>query len=625
MVRVAHAGGLHQDIGVAAQVVVHQGALHRPHRHGGRNGQGVGTDVSVRQHQQHSTIAGLVGRVGTEPLQRRLQPLFGLVVEAQHRMAVVLPFQCQQLVEVGVEQDRRLEQHPVGVAEGLVEHVLLAADTGGQRHDVVFPQRVDGRVGHLGEHLAEVVVQGTLAGGEHRHRGVIPHGAHRLLAVLAEHADDLIQLLVGVAEQFLIGLELIVRELAGACAGVIHLLERHQSLAVLVHPLLVGVTALEIVIDLEAGPHLAVAGIHHEQLARADPALLQHFVRGVVPGAHFGGQRDELVLGDDVAGRAQAVAVQRASGVAAVGHDDAGRAVPGLHVHGVEVIEGAQVVIHVRVLLPCRRDQQAHGPEQVHATGQEEIQHVVEAGGIRSRGVDEGGGLLQIRDQRGGELVAARLGPLAVAGDGVDLAVVGEVAEGLRQRPARAGVGGEALVEHADGGLHADVGEIQIEARQIHRHAQSFIDGDQVGEADHIEVVVADALLDAAAHYIKAALEILVDPAWRRVDKDLFNAWQGRLGDGTEHIGIDGHLAPTDQTQGLSFQLLVDDVAGLLGQYGVRVQEQHADRIVAAQVPSLLFGDSAIEAVRFLQQQTTAIAGLAVGGDAAAVLHASQG
>lgn len=53
-------------------------------------------------------------------------------------MAVVFPFQRQQLVEVGVEQDRRLEQHPVGVAEGLVEHVLLATYTGGQRHDVVF-------------------------------------------------------------------------------------------------------------------------------------------------------------------------------------------------------------------------------------------------------------------------------------------------------------------------------------------------------------------------------------------------------------------------------------------------------------------------------------------------------
>ena len=180
-------------------------------------------------------------------------------------------------------------------------------------------------------------------------------------------------------------------------------------------------------------------------------------------------------------------------------------------------------------------------------------------------------------------------------------------------------------MEHADGCLHADVGEIQIETRQIHRHAQSFIDGDQVGEADHIEVVIADAFLDTAAHDVEAALEILVDPAWRRVDKDLFDAGQGGLGDGTEHIGIDGHLAPSDQTQGLSFQLLVDDVAGLLGQYGIRVEEQHAHRIVAAQVPSLLFGDSAIEAVGFLQQQAAAVAGLAVGGDAAAVLHASQG
>ncbi len=391
-----------------------------------------------------------------------------------------------------------------------------------------------------------------------------------------------------------------------------------------VHPLLVGVAALEIVVDLEAGPHLAVAGVHHEQLARADAALLQHFVRGVVPGAHFGGQGDELVLGDDVAGRAQAVAVERTGGVATIGHDDAGGAIPGLHVHGVEVVEGAQIVIHVGVLLPRRRDQQAHGPEQIHAAGEEEIQHVVETGGVGARGVDEGGGLLQIRNERGGELVAARLGPLTVASDSVDFAVVGEITEWLGQRPARAGVGGEALVEDADGRLHADVGEIQIEARQVHRHAQPFVDGDQVGEADHVEVVVVDALFDAAAHDIEAALKILVDPAGRGVDKDLFNTGQGSLGDGAEHIGIDGHLAPADQAQGLFFQLFVDDIARLLGQYGVRVQKQHADRIIAAQVPSLLFGDSSKEAVRFLQQQTAAIAGLTVGWYAAAVLHASQ-
>ena len=47
VVRVAHARGLHQDIGVAAQVVVHQGTLHRTYRHGGRDGQGIRADVPV--------------------------------------------------------------------------------------------------------------------------------------------------------------------------------------------------------------------------------------------------------------------------------------------------------------------------------------------------------------------------------------------------------------------------------------------------------------------------------------------------------------------------------------------------------------------------------------------------
>ncbi len=106
VVRIAHTRGLHQNVGVTAQVVVHQSALHRPHRHGGRDRQGIDADVAVRQHQQHGTAPG--GSLGllADAQDGCLQPLFGLEVEADHLVAVVLSLQCQQLVEVGVEQDR---------------------------------------------------------------------------------------------------------------------------------------------------------------------------------------------------------------------------------------------------------------------------------------------------------------------------------------------------------------------------------------------------------------------------------------------------------------------------------------------------------------------------------------
>ena len=57
---------------------------------------------------------------------------------------------------------------------------------------------------------------------------------------------------------------------------------------------------------------------------------------------------------------------------------------------------------------------------------------------------------MEIRDQRRLKFIGTCAGPLTVTGDGVDLTVVRQVAERLRQRPAWYGVGGEALMEQTD-------------------------------------------------------------------------------------------------------------------------------------------------------------------------------
>src|SRR3712207_7380299 len=51
--------------------------------------------------------------------------------------------------------------------------------------------------------------------------------------------------------------------------------------------------------------------------------------------------------------------------------------------------------------------------------------------------------------------------------DGVDLAVVGEEPERVRERPAREGVGREARVHHRDRGLDALVEEVGVEAVEL--------------------------------------------------------------------------------------------------------------------------------------------------------------
>lgn len=71
---------------------------------------------------------------------------------------------------------------------------------------------------------------------------------------------------------------------------------------------------------------------------------------------------------------------------------------------------------------------------------------------------------MQVRDQRRLEFIGTRTRPLAVTSDGVDFTVMREVAERLRQRPARYGVSGKALVKQADGRFQTQVREVRRSA-----------------------------------------------------------------------------------------------------------------------------------------------------------------
>ena len=116
-------------------------------------------------------------------------------------------------------------------------------------------------------------------------------------------------------------------------------------------------TAFQVIIGFGGVENAPAAGIDNHQLARADAAFLYHFIRLIIPDPDFRGASNQLVFGDDVACRTQAVTVKVTGGKAAVGHDDARRTVPRFHVHGVEVKERAQLRIHIRVVLPCRWNQ----------------------------------------------------------------------------------------------------------------------------------------------------------------------------------------------------------------------------------------------------------------------------
>ena len=154
----------------------------------------------------------------------------------------------------------------------------------------------------------------------------------------------------------------------------------------------------------------------------ADDAFFRH-------GQHAGlGRHDHMiVVGHDVACGTQAVAIQRRADLAAISEGDRRRTVPRLHQRRVVLIEGAPVRIHQRVLCPRLRNQHHHRMGQRVAAGDQYLQRVVDAGGVRLAMRDQRPHLVEVRpDQFRRHRVPPRVHPVDVAADRVDLAVVRE-------------------------------------------------------------------------------------------------------------------------------------------------------------------------------------------------------
>ncbi len=234
-----------------------------------------------------------------------------------------------------------------------------------------------------------------------------------------------------------------------------------------VQPLVVGMLGGEVALDLLVLDDPVLVGVDEEHPARLEPALADDAGGVEVEDSDLGGEDDEAVVGDPVAARAQAVAVEHGADLGAVGEHDARRPVPRLHQHGVELVERPPLRVHLLVVLPGLGDHHQDRVGQGPAAHVEQLEDLVEARGVGgARRTDREEAVEVAGDQVGVEQRLAGPHPVAVAHHGVDLAVVGDVAERVGQRPAREGVGREAGVH--DGQRRGDplvgqVGEEPVE------------------------------------------------------------------------------------------------------------------------------------------------------------------
>ena len=536
----------------------HEMVVHgRGEQEGGNRG-ARGAGVAVRQYDDvrpegdrlRNLLADLVqgGFEPRSPLGDGEQAVDG---EALKPGGLTVLVDIEQLGEVVVADDRVGQGNLAARCRLGLEQVALRPDGGFEGGDELLADGVEGRVGHLGEKLGEIVVEKARPLGEHGNRGVGAHGADRLGPRTRHRLDDEPQLLGGHPEESLMAHDRGVLGREHDPRG-----RSSRWTRPLGEPLPVGVLGGQDGLDLVVLDDAAGGGVDEEHLSRLKATFYEDRSGVEVQYAHLRGEHDQALVGHPVAGGAQPVAVEHGPDHGAVGESDGGGAVPGLHERGVEAVEGPPGRVHLGVVLPRLGDHHQHGVGEGPPAKVEQLEDLVEGGRVAPARGDDG------EDPRRGHLRSCSLAKNASRAriqfrlpcEGVDLAVVGDEPVGVSERPGGERVCRESRVHEGDAALEALVGEVGEEAPQLMRGEHALVDDRpcrQRGEVDP-EAGVLDALSHDEALPLEGvafALRVGTRTARSVAEEDLGKAGRADRAASPVTRGIDRHLAPSEHRQ----------------------------------------------------------------------------
>ena len=159
-----------------------------------------------------------------------------------------------------------------------------------------------------------------------------------------------------------------------------------------------------------------------------------------------------------------------------------------------------------------------------------------------------------VAEQLGFEHALARVHPIDIAAQRVDLAVVDQIAIRMRAFPTRESVGAETRVDQRERGFHQRIGKIGIKRRYLARRQHAFVDERPAGQARNVEKIAAgetrvtDRIFRPPANDVELALERqVVVHTFAAADEHLPHERLERLGRVAEVHVVGRHLAPAEK------------------------------------------------------------------------------
>ncbi len=258
-------------------------------------------------------------------------------------------------------------------------------------------------------------------------------------------------------------------------------------------------------------------------------------------------------------------------------------------------VEAADIVGQVVLGAKGRGNEHKHGLKRTPPGDGEELEGVVEAGGVTAARLDDRveqgqvGGL----DAGAGQVGLAGADPVAVSAEGVDLPVVGEHPEGMGEGPGGKGVGAVALVEDGQGGFKGRILQIGIKAPKLGAGEHAFVDdhaGAEGGDVEGGSPVGRAAVLNLVAGEEEEQLERVVGKFFcvRPGKEELFDLRGRRGGFFPQNAQVDGHGAPAEHLETAAGDHLLGDAPDVgLGVVVGSGKKEDADAEIAVRVESL--------------------------------------
>ena len=293
-------------------------------------------------------------------------------------------------------------------------------------------------------------------------------------------------------------------------------------------------------------------------------------------------------------------------------------------------VEIAASRIDVELVLVGLGHHHHHGMRQRSPTEVQQLDDLVEGRRVAPAGSDDRENRCEVTEDGGFQLGLSRAHPVSVALDGVDLAIVGDHAERLGERPGRECVGGITRVHEGEFRSKTLVREVGVEGLELKRCHHALVNDGATAQRREVHGELAlGALAQPECLPIKGDTLRRLTRCIRCLrtqgagKEDLFEEWHRFAGEVAENLRVHRHLAPAEHSEVLLRSEGGEPLFGCGTFAGVDRQKGRASDVLASGRQGDT-GDRPEEDIWDLSDDARAIPRARIRPDGATVLEVAQ-